>query len=351
MKSIFSKILIFGLITTTIWSCKKDEVQTVTNVSPAGTLTASATALNLIQANQTRPALTLSFPAPTVTGYIVPVSNTLQFDLKGKNFSTAREVVVSNASYTPTVSEFNTMLLALGGVIGTSTQVEVRLKSGPAVNAMTYSNVITLTATPYLASAWIYAPGAYQVSPDWNPPTADSLVSLTSNGIYKGVINYPTGKLEFKITPEKKWDVNYGDGGSGTLNSTGGNLNAGTAGLKQVTVDMNAKTWSIKPVLQLWSIIGDATPGGWGTDTDMKYINDGKESWRITLDLKAGPLKFRMNHDWAVNLGGGTNLTLGGADINVATAGNYTITLSVNNPDPTLAATSVIGGTYTIVKN
>jgi hypothetical protein len=83
----------------------------------------------------------------------------------------------------------------------------------------------------------------------------------------------------------------------------------------------------------------------------MKYINDGKESWRITLDLKAGPFKFRMNHDWAINLGGGTNLTIGGADINVATAGNYTITLSVNNPDPTLAATSVTGGTYTIVKN
>lgn len=351
MKSIFSKILILGLITTAVWSCKKEETQTVSNVSPAGTLAASATALSLTQANQTKPALTLSFPAPTVTGYVVPVANTLQFDLKGKNFSTAREVVMSTTSYTPTVSEFNTMLLALGGVIGTSTQVEVRLKSGPAANAITYSNVVTLTATPYLASAWVYAPGAYQVSPDWNPPTADSLVSLTSNGIYKGVINYPAGKLDFKITPEKKWDVNYGDGGGGTLSSTGGNINAGTAGLKQVTVDMNAKTWSIKPVLQLWSIIGDATPGGWGSDTDMKYINDGKESWRITLNLKSGPFKFRMNHDWAVNLGGGTSLTLGGADINVATAGNYTITLTVNNPDPTLAATAVTGGTYTIVKN
>jgi len=349
MKTIFLKSLALSLITLSLWSCKKEETQTVSNVSVAGTLTASATTLSLVQANGAKPALTLTFPAPTVTGYTVPVTSTLQFDLKGKNFATPKEYVISNTSYSPTVNDFNTMMLALGGKIGTSTQLEVRLKSGAAANAMTYSNVITLTATPYLASAWIYVPGNYQ---GWVPATADSLVSTTSNGIYIGVIKFDGGN--FKITPEKKWDVAYGDAGSGVISTTGGDMASGAAGLKQLTVDMNAKTWRIKDVNQIWSVIGDATPGKWDADTDMKFINDGKDGYKITLNLTVGEFKFRVNHDWAINLGGGPNLTLGGDNIKVTTAGNYTITLNVVDSDPTndlKKGTFIKSGSYTIVKN
>jgi len=334
MKTIFLKSLALSLITLSLWSCKKEETQTVSNVSAAGTLTASATALNLAQVNGTKPALTLTFPAPTVTGYTIPVTSTLQFDLKGKNFATPKEYVISTTSYSPTVNDFNTMILALGGTIGTSTQVEVRLKSGAAANAMTYSNVITLTATPYLASAWIYVPGNYQ---GWNPATADSLVSLTSNGIYLGLIKFDGSN--FKITPEKKWDVAYGDAGGGFISTTGGDMPSGAAGWKQLKINMNTKEWSIVDA-KVWAIIGDATPGKWDADTDMKYINDGKGTWKITVNLTAGAIKFRQDHKWDVNLGGsGGNLTAGGADIAVAAAGNYTITLDVT------------ANTYTIVKN
>jgi len=352
MKSIFFKSLALSLLALSLWSCKKDETQTVSNISPAGALTASATTLSLAQVDGAKSALTLSFPAPTVTGYTVPVTSTLQFDIKGKNFATAKEVVVNTTSYSPTVNDFNTMLLALGATIGTPAQVEVRLKSGAAANALTYSNVITLNATPYLASAWVYVPGAYQTAPNWTPSTADSLVSLTSNGIYTGIINYTAGNFEFKITPGKSWDIAYGDAKGGNISTSAqDNLNSGTAGLKQVTVDLNKKTWSITDVLQQWSIIGDATAGGWDSDTDMKFVNDGKASWKITTNLKAGAFKFRANHDWTVNLGGGANLTTGGADIAVASPGNYTITLNVTPGDATQIAKSVTGGTFTIVKN
>ncbi|MGM9477803.1 SusE domain-containing protein [Pedobacter sp. GSP4] len=334
MKTIFLKSLALSLIALSLWSCKKEETQTVSNISPAGTLTASATTLSLAQVNGTKPALTLTFPAATVTGYVVPVTATLQFDLKGKNFATAKEYVITTTSYAPTVNDFNTMMLALGATIGTPAQVEVRLKSGAAANAMTYSNVITLSATPYLASAWIYVPGNYQ---GWNPATADSLVSLTSNGTYIGIIKFDGGN--FKITPEKKWDVAYGDAGAGAISTTGGDIASGVAGLKQVTVNMTAKTIKIEDT-KVWAIIGDATPGKWDTDTDMKFINDGKGTWKVTANLTVGAIKFRQDHKWDVNLGGsGGNLTAGGADIAVATAGNYTITLDVT------------GSKYTLVKN
>jgi len=346
MKSIFFKTLAFCFIALSLWSCKKDETQTVSTIQPAGTLAASATTLSLVQANGAQPALTLSYPLATSSGYVVPVSTTLQFALKGTNFAAPKEVVVTAKTYAPTVTDFNNMILALGGKIGVAAQVEVRLKSGAAANDLTYSNVITLNATPYLASAWIYVPGNYQ---GWNPATADSLVSLSSNGIYIGIIKFDGSN--FKITPEKKWDVAYGSAGVGLISTTGGDIASGAAGLKRVTVSIPAKTIKIEDVLQQWSVIGDATPGKWDADTDMKYINDGKGGWKITLNLTVGEFKFRMNHDWAVNLGGGATLTTGGANIKVTTAGNYTITLNVEKPDPVLAAKEVTGGSFTIVKN
>ncbi len=334
MKSIFFKTLALCFIALSLWSCKKDETQTVSVVGTAGTLTASTTTLNLVQVNGAQAALTLSYPLATSTGYVVPVNTTLQFALKGTNFAAPKEIVVTTKTYAPTVTEINNMILALGGKIGVAAQVEVRLKSGAAANDLTYSNTITLSATPYLASAWIYVPGNYQ---GWNPATADSLVSLTSNGTYVGIIKFDGGN--FKITPEKKWDVAYGDAGSGAISTSGGDIVSGVAGLKQVTVNMTAKTIKIEDA-KVWAVIGDATPGKWDTDTDMKFINDGKGTWKVTTNLTVGSIKFRQDHKWDVNLGGsGGNLTAGGADIAVATAGNYTITLDV------------AGNKYTLVKN
>lgn len=334
MKSIFLKSISFVLLTIGLWSCKKDETKTVSDVSPAGTLTASATSLNLVQANADKPAVTLSFPAPSVTGYQIPVTSTLQFDLKGNNFKAAKEVVVATTSYTPLVSEMNTMLLGLGLKVGVPGQIEIRLKSAPAPNAVTYSNVLTLSATPYLASSWIYVPGAYQ---GWTPATADSLISLTSNKIYTGVISFPAGNLIFKVTPKKNWDAAYGDAGGGNISlSASDNLAAPAAGVYVLTVDLNKNTITYTPIV--WSIIGDATAGGWSTDTDMAYA---KGVWKVTASLTKGQIKFRQNHDWGINYGGSDgNAVLGSPNnIDITAAGNYTITLNVTTAK------------YTITKN
>jgi hypothetical protein len=335
MKSIFLKSLAICFIALSLWSCKKDETQTVSNITPAGTLTASTTALSLVQSNGALPALTLSYPLATSSGYVVPVTSTLQFGLKGTNFSPVREIVVSSKTYAPTITEMNNMILALGGAVDKPAQLEVRLKSGAAVNDLTYSNTITLSATPYLASAWIYAPGAYQ---GWDPATADSLISASSNGVYTGMIAFTAGNLEFKITPAKKWDVAYGDAGAGKISSSAGdNLKSPDAMVKQVTVDLNQNTITYGTPME-WSIIGDATLGGWGTDTDMKGVNDGKSNnYSIKTTLTTGALKFRFQHKWDVNLGGSlAALTNNGDNITITTAGTYTITLDVAAKKATL---------------
>jgi hypothetical protein len=339
MKPHFLKTLAMGLMVLSLWSCKKDEDQIVANVSPAGALTASATSVDLSVANANTTAVTFTFPQATVTGYQIPVTSTLQFDLKGNNFAAAKETVVTTTTYSATVAELNKMMLSLGAVIGTASEMEVRLKSAPAPNAATYSNVLTITGTPYLASAWLYMTGDYN---NWDFATADSLVSLTGNGIYVGIINLPAEKLGFKVTTQKAWDsgIAYGDGGGDAISTTGGNITAGTAGLKKITVDINANTYKIENA-DSWGVIGDATPGGWDADTDLKFINDGKGLWKLTTALKVGEIKFRMNDAWTVSLGGadGKLTSDNGANIAIATAGNYTISL-----DP-------IEKSYTLVKN
>lgn len=336
MKANIFKTVAMGLMVLSLWSCKKDEDRVTANASPAGTLSASATSVNLNIAGAENTAVTFTFPASTVTGYPVLVTNTLQFDLKGNNFRTAKETVLTTTTYSATVAELNKMMLSLGATIGVPAEIEVRLKSAPAANAPTFSNVITITGTPYLASAWVYVPGAYH---GWGFDSVDSLVSLTGNGVYEGLINMPADKITFKITPKKSWDVNYGDGGGDALSTSGGDINAGTPGLKKITVDLNKNTYKITNG-DSWGLIGDATPGGWDKDTDMKFINDGTGVWKLTVALKVGEIKFRMNDAWDVNLGGADGkLTNGGDNIKVATAGNYTISL-----DP-------VEKTYTIVKN
>lgn len=329
MKSNIIKYISFVLVAIGLWSCKKDGTDLVTNVSPAGTLTASTTTLNLSLATATSTAVTFTFPAPVVTGVIVPVTSTIQIDVKGRDFANPKEVVIAGTTYAPTVSAINAIMLAFGLKANVPSELEVRLKSAPSPNAVTYSNAVTLKATAYLATSWIFAPGAYQ---GWAPATADSLVSPDSDGKYSGIIVFPAAQLEFKLTPVKSWDLSYGVLG-GLLSSAGNaaNLTAPKAGPQLITVDMNTKAFSIVES-KIWAITGSATPLGWGSDIDMKFINDGKGTYKVTANLLAGELKFRADRAYDFNYGGsGGNLAFNGGNITVAAAGNYTVTFDIPN--------------------
>jgi hypothetical protein len=55
-------------------------------------------------------------------------------------------------------------------------------------------------------------------------------------------------------------------------------------------------------------LIGSATPGEWGTDTDMRIADPERvdlNTWTLTVFLKGGAeAKFRASDDWGVNWGG-----------------------------------------------
>jgi CubicO group peptidase (beta-lactamase class C family) len=93
-----------------------------------------------------------------------------------------------------------------------------------------------------------------------------------------------------------------------------------------------------------WGIIGTATPNNWDSDQPMTY-DEANKTWKITLNLKAGELKFRANNNWNINLGdtkGDGVLKSNGDNLKLAADGNYTVSLIMNNAG---------NYTYKLVKN
>ncbi|RZK76279.1 MAG: SusF/SusE family outer membrane protein [Pedobacter sp.] len=331
MKSILFKSMALSLIALSLWSCKKDETKAIATSGTGGALQTSATSVVLDKSKLTTNVVTFSLTDANF-GYQAAVSNTLQLAVKGTNFAAPKEAILDAKATTKAYNglDFNNLLLSLGISTSANTDVEIRIKSSISTStAPVYSNVVTISARPFPLTAWIYVPGNYQ---GWNPATADSLISPTGNGVYTGIIAFDGDK--FKITPAKKWDIAYGDAGGGKISTSGADINSVSKGAKQLVVDLNANTFTLTPLV--WSIIGNAVPGSdWSVDTDMKFINDGKNSWTITIPLTAGELKFRLNHDWGTSIGDGSG------NVVIASAGTYKITLTLNADGKTGSFTSV----------
>ena len=138
----------------------------------------------------------------------------------------------------------------------------------------------------------------------------------------------PTGKYrnwndgEYNSTDFDEFPEGFASATSNT------NITCATAGHYYLKVDvMNRKLTA--DAIKDWGIIGSATPKGWDDETELTY-NASEECWEGVVELVAGELKFRANHDsnWTYNFGGSIdNLTHGGANIKLEEAGSYEVKL------------------------
>lgn len=355
MKTVSTKFLLLSSMTLLVMaSCKKSDPIIKTNGGTPGALAASTTSpvLDKTKLADSTKVINFSFSKANY-GYSAAVTNTLQIDAASDNWAKPMSITlapnVTSQGYA--TADFNAILLKLNLPAGVSSQVQARLVQTVSTSVKPiYSNTLALTVTPFNLTAWLYVPGAYE---GWaNPgPQEDSLVSVTGNGVYTGIINFTAGNNQFLVTPTKGWAHKYAtNDAQGTTSATvaydgPNNFYApSTPGQYWVTLNTNNNTITFAPA-NYYSIIGDAAQG-WGTDVDMKYINDGNGTWVATLPMiqQAPPndgYKFRKNHDWGTSYGtiatpDGTSLTSSnGVNIGVAAAGTYKITFWLNPADNT----------------
>ena len=346
-KTVLTKILaLSSLSLLMLQACKKDGTKVTTNGGTPGALNANATTLVLDKNKLTDTTKVVNFNFSSANyGFSAAVTNTLQIDALSDNWAKPTSVTLPTkiTSLGYSTADFNNLLLKLNLPAGTASQVQVRVVHTVSTSvAPIYTNVVTMTVTPFNLTSWLYITGAFA---SWqNPgPLEDSLISVTGNGIYTGIINFNatgSGSNQFLVLPAKKWDHKYAttDPSSQTPSSTvkydaSNNFNApATNGQYIVTVNLNNNTISFA-LADYYSIIGSSTPGGnWSTDIPLKYVNDGNGNWvGNNVALLAGQIKFRQDGAWANSWGDvspadGINATSSnGGNINATTAGNYNI--------------------------
>jgi starch-binding outer membrane protein SusE/F len=348
MKNWLNRLLLISIASAALVSCKKDETKVRVNVGAASalTVTPATVVLDSSAANRNNTAVTFSW-TPADFGFQAGVNYTLQIAKSGTNFANAQGVSLNGLFQQKyTHAELNTIALIAGLTPGSAGQLQARVRSTISSKVdTTYSNVVTVTVTPYLVIInypSIYVPGDYQ---GWNPATAPKLGSKFSNNQYEGFVNIPGGTLQFKFTSDPDWNhTNYGwasstiNGNSvtGTLSTSGsaGNLFVPSAGYYRMQANTTALTWNV--LKTTWAVIGSAptASNNWSNDVPMTY-NAGTGLWTVTTNCVVGEFKFRANSDWSINLGDdGANLSLeyNGANIAVGTAGSRTITLDLRIP-------------------
>lgn len=182
------------------------------------------------------------------------------------------------------------------------------------------------TVTAVQVYGLLYVPGGYQ---GWNPGAAPTLASIKADGNYSGYVNFSSSS-DFKLTSQSDWSgTNYGDGGAGSLSTSGGNLSVTSAGFYLINANTTDNTWTATRTT--WSIVGAFS--GWGSNPDTQLTND-NGVWKGTLVLAAdSEFKFRANNDWSINLGddgADGSLDYNGANLSL-TAGTYSVELNLNN--------------------
>lgn len=358
MKKLF-KILAVACIGVLMVSCEKDEDQAVINETVTGKISSDKSIIILNELTASDAAINFTWAKPSFNIAVVS-SQQIEFGIKGNGFKKsvtsdfANDVTLGSITH----ATLNALMFSLGATPDAVNEIEARLKTFVG-SAAFYSNVVALKVTPYtpnpdIVYPKINVPGSYGAAAgyaDWTPNNAPNLFSPAKNDQYRGFIYVTAPNSEYKFTINQDWTGDKGDDGTftGKLIETGEvNVKAATAGTYYIKVDWAANTYS--SIAANFGIIGDATPTGWGSDTDFVYNPATKKYVINSIALNStGLFKLRANDDWVIKFqpqasdqtltsGSGVvtylsseNTVTGDPNYKVDVAGNYKIELDVHN--------------------
>ena len=306
-------------------------------------------------------------------GYAAKIINSLQMDLKGKNFGSAITLYSSTEEgpYAITTKDLNSKILKLFQSYEMEVTVapydfEFRIASSISDAADSfYSNVVSTQITPFVGDPEypkVYLPGAYC---SWGDPNdsfqqCQLLFSANDDGIYEGWVVFGNQTKDgWKISPEASWNTSWGYEGTNEMNPTSITLVGGAGNIScydkfSYKFSFNKTTLEllVKASADAWGIAG--THNDWGkatADTPMTLAFESDASGTrayyltATLDLKTdNAWKIRADNEWVNSFG--TNDVEGefeeaGSDNNfkVSEDGTYTIKLYFNRVKAKLIVT------------
>jgi hypothetical protein len=350
-------LIIFGLIT--FFSCKKDETRVSVNNNniTAPTIISTLDGRSMVITDSNKDS-TMSFHWTAADyGFKTPLTYYVQLDTAGDNFKKPINIgsVTNTDSLSISLNDLNKLLIGNGykGNIKAAIEIRVLVSLTNITNTTQLSNTassttVSMNITPLLVAVYpklVWVVGDFE---GWNNSnTAPALAVIDSMlGTYEGYVNV-TSNNGMKFTTDHSWDNahTFGDDGTNTATANAGklsNVNGGKDvklkdGIGFIKFNLDLKKLTYTTLITTWGIIGNATPGGWSTDTPMSYdaVNN---VWTVTVNLVAETppndgWKFRANGAWDINYGDtGADKTLeaGGTNIGVSETGSYTITLNLS---------------------
>jgi hypothetical protein len=335
----FIYLIFIGLISL-LAGCKKDETKVIILDNPIAPTIVTMPNLTLTRAHGKD---TLTFVGTTVDpGFQASATYYLEACTHGNNFADVVTIYSGSqdAIIKITASDLNGLLLKKFPADQVSS-ADFRIRSvltvdagtgapGTSANPMVYSSAlknasITIYGLPRLD---LVGSGITQ-----------KIESALGDGSYTGFVKLDATKPFTLNDPDA--GKAYGTSGA-ALAVNGAAFTVPTSGWYKLSADTKALTFTNKAYMV--GLIGSATPNQWSApDSKMNY-DYASSLWTITLDLVVGEVKFRSNDDWngGINLGLGdathpqytlTNLwnDSGSKNIPIATAGNYTVKLSIGS--------------------
>ena len=243
----------------------------------------------------------------------------------------------------------NAKAVELGGEPEVSAEYEIRIKSSVGSVDPMYSNVITMSITPY--QAFVPMKHLYVVGTatefGFNNNNGNTPLFRDNGNQYKFYLRsyFNAGELKLLETLGA-WQPQYGtnDGTALAVSTAGGDPGAITvanAGYYDLVVDLENMTYTLTEynatgatTYATIGITGSATPEGWPDngiqDVDMTTTTLNPHIWHVSdITLSAQEAKFRADNDWATNWGGSTAVTgvavINAGNIPVAQAGTYDV--------------------------
>jgi len=328
------------------------------------TLSSSKTTVAPVLADSTSEVVNFSWTSPKYAQDSSKYKFVLEIDSAGRNFSKETTKTVTGVLTTSlTGRELNNILLNFGFKPGTAYDVDVRLKSSYGNNNELYlsKNALKISVKPFadpanLSSAQTTVTCALATASQLSNTFTWTSAFKQYSGVVSYTLQYDSATKNFAAPQEMTIgnSLNSKAMTQGEMNTTA--LNSGIPGGNSGKVEYRIKAVTEKggisysnvvmvtiqsyvPILRFYlpGSYQAATGNGadWDPPTAPELIRDLRapvfnDMYYIYIYLPAGAqFKFTQGRDWAINYGGTAgNLATNGANLTVATAGVYRVSIN-----------------------